>query len=91
MSPQLRRTAAAAREMLIDLAAETWKAERTELTIADGAVVRTKTKETLPYGKLTQGRSSRRPSPTRPQPRPPMMDRRRPLRAEGQRPRVRHR
>ncbi len=56
MSPQLRRAAAAARELLIDLAGETWKVDRAELTVADGAVVRTKTKETLPYGKLTHGR-----------------------------------
>jgi CO/xanthine dehydrogenase Mo-binding subunit len=56
MSPQLRRAAAAARELLIELAAETWKVDRTELTVADGAVVRAKTKETLPFGKLTQGK-----------------------------------
>ena len=56
MSRQLRRTAAAAREALLDLAAETWKVGRNELTAADGAVVRAGTKETIPYGKLTQGR-----------------------------------
>jgi nicotinate dehydrogenase subunit B len=56
MAPQLRRAAAAAREMLIDLAAETWKVDRSELTAADGAVVRARTKETLPFGSLTKGR-----------------------------------
>ncbi len=56
MSPQLRRAAAAAREILIGLAAETWKVDRAELSVADGAVVRTRTKETLPYGTLTKGR-----------------------------------
>ena len=40
MSPQLRRAAAAAREMLIDLAAETWKVDRSDLTAADGSIVR---------------------------------------------------
>ena len=34
MSQRLRRTAAAAREMLIDLAAESWKADRALLTAA---------------------------------------------------------
>ncbi len=56
MSPQLRRAAAAARELLIDLAAETWKVDRSELTAADGAVVHARTKETLSYGTLTKGR-----------------------------------
>jgi isoquinoline 1-oxidoreductase len=56
MSPQLRRAAAAARELLIDLAADNWKADRAELTVIDGAVVRGKTRETLPFGKLTQGK-----------------------------------
>ncbi len=57
--PACRRNsgaAAAARELLIDLAAEIWKVERTELTTTNGAVIRTKTKETLPFGKLTQGK-----------------------------------
>jgi isoquinoline 1-oxidoreductase len=56
MAPQLRRAAAAARELLIDLAAETWKVDRAELSVADGAVVRAKGRETLPFGKLTHGR-----------------------------------
>ncbi len=42
--------------MLLDLAAETWKVDRSELTVADGAVVRASTKETLSFGKLTKGR-----------------------------------
>ena len=92
MSRQLRRAAAAARETLLDLAAETWKVDRTELTAADGAIVRAGTKETLPYGKLTQGRKltktvvgrgaddARRP-----------VDHRRPFGGEGRRPVVRDR
>ncbi len=56
MSPQLRRVAAAAREALLDLAAEAWKVDRSELTATNGAVVRSGSHETLPYGKLTQGR-----------------------------------
>jgi nicotinate dehydrogenase subunit B len=57
MSRRLRRTAAAARELLIGFAAETWKADRTLLTAVDGAIVNTRTKERLEYGKLTQGRT----------------------------------
>ncbi len=39
MSRRLRRTAAAAREMLIDVAAEMWKVDRALLSAADGGVV----------------------------------------------------
>ena len=92
MSPQLRRAAAAAREMLIDLAAETWKVDRAELTVADGAVVRARTKETLSYGTLTKGRKLTKTvsdqAPTTPADR---VDRRRPFGAESRRPRLRHR
>ncbi len=47
MSLRLRRTAAAARELLIGFAAETWKADRALLTAINGSVVNTKTKESL--------------------------------------------
>jgi nicotinate dehydrogenase subunit B len=56
MSRRLRRTAAAAREALIDVAAETWKIDRSLLTAASGSVINTSNSESLPYGKLTQGR-----------------------------------
>ena len=39
MSQRLRRTAAAAREMLIDLAAEIWKTDRALLRAASGSIV----------------------------------------------------
>jgi CO/xanthine dehydrogenase Mo-binding subunit len=38
MAPQLRKAAAAAREMLLDLAASTWKVERGKVGIADGRI-----------------------------------------------------
>ena len=38
MWPQIRRAAAAAREMLLDLAARKWSVDRTMLTIGDGRV-----------------------------------------------------
>jgi isoquinoline 1-oxidoreductase len=55
MSRRLRRTAAAARELLIDLAAETWKVDRAVLSAVDRAAHNTRTKETLTYGSLTKG------------------------------------
>lgn len=55
MNPQLRRAAAAAREMLIDLAAEQLKVERTSLVISDGKVTHPPTKRSLGFGELTKG------------------------------------
>jgi len=56
MSPLLRRTAATAREMLIDLAAEAWRTDRSQLTAADGRITNTKTNESLEFGKLAKDR-----------------------------------
>ena len=55
MAPQLRKVAAAARELLIDLAAAQWKADRALLTAIDGKVLHQQTKDTLDFGKLTKG------------------------------------
>lgn len=55
MARQLRKVAAAARELLLDLAAETWKADRATLTADNGKIVRNDTKEAVGFGKLTQG------------------------------------
>jgi isoquinoline 1-oxidoreductase len=55
MAPQLRKAAAAAREMLIDLAAEQLKAERTSLAAADGKVINTRSRQSIEFGKLTKG------------------------------------
>ena len=49
MAPQLRRAAATAREMLLDLAAEQLKTDRAQLTVAGGKV------NSLSYGRLTRG------------------------------------
>ncbi len=57
MSPQLRRAAAAAREALVDLAAERWKVDRAELTVAEGSVVRKGTNQSIRFRELTEGRS----------------------------------
>jgi nicotinate dehydrogenase subunit B len=55
MAAQLRRAAAAAREMLIDLAAEQTKADRASLTVADGKVTQSGTRQSFSFGQLTQG------------------------------------
>ncbi len=55
MSPQLRQAAGAARELLIDLAAEQMKAERGSLVMADGKVTNPSTKQSLRFGQLTRG------------------------------------
>lgn len=55
MAPQLRSAAAAARELLIDLAAERAKVDRAELTVADGRVAHAATRQSFSFGDLTHG------------------------------------
>ncbi len=55
MSPRLRRAAAAAREALIDMAAEQFKAERATLLAENGRVTNPATKQSSNYGQLTKG------------------------------------
>ena len=55
MSPQLRKAAAAAREMLLDLAADEWETERAGLVLADGEVSDRSGARTLTFGELTRG------------------------------------
>ncbi len=55
MAPQLRRAGAAAREMLIDLAAEKWKVDRASLSAADGRIIGAGKSAT--YAELTQGQN----------------------------------
>jgi isoquinoline 1-oxidoreductase len=56
MAPQLRRVAAAARELLLDLAAEQAKVERGSLTVTDGKIVGPQSKPSLTFGQLTKGK-----------------------------------
>jgi isoquinoline 1-oxidoreductase len=56
MAPRLRRAAAAARELLIGLAAKEWNADRGGLRAEGGRVLRSGTQDSLDYGKLTRGR-----------------------------------
>ena len=55
MAPQLRQVAAAAREMLIGLAAAKWQADRTVLAAEDGHVRNTVSGASLTFGELTKG------------------------------------
>ena len=53
MSRRLRRVAAATRETLIDLAAESWKVDRASLKVAGGNVLNGD--RTIAFGQLTKG------------------------------------
>ncbi|HLJ94792.1 MAG TPA: molybdopterin cofactor-binding domain-containing protein, partial [Gemmataceae bacterium] len=55
-APNLRRAAAAARELLIDLAADQAKVERGSLVVADGKVTHPPTKRSFTFGELTKGK-----------------------------------
>ena len=55
MAPLVARAAATAREMLIDLAAERWKADRASLTV-DAGRVRDAGGRTIGFGELTAGK-----------------------------------
>ena len=55
MAPQLRKAAAVARELLIDLAAERWNVDRASIVLADGKATHRKTQQSLDFGQLTQG------------------------------------
>ena len=57
MWPQIRRAAATAREMLLDLAAQKWNADRASISIANGKV--TSGSHTAGFGELTQGQKLR--------------------------------
>ncbi len=53
--PQIRRVGAAARELLLDLAAEQLKVDRSSLTIADAKITHTSSGRSLNFGELTKG------------------------------------
>lgn len=60
MAPQLRKVSAAAREVLMDLAAEAWKVDRGSLTAADGKITHSETKRSIDYGQLSKGKEIRK-------------------------------
>jgi nicotinate dehydrogenase subunit B len=55
MAPQLHKVAAAAREMLLELAAQQWKVDRTPLLVEEGAVHNPGSGKALNFGELTKG------------------------------------
>ena len=55
MGPQLRTMAVAARETLLDLAAQDWHVEASTLVAADGKITNPKTRQSRSYGELTHG------------------------------------
>ncbi|HEV2948106.1 MAG TPA: molybdopterin cofactor-binding domain-containing protein [Gemmataceae bacterium] len=56
MAPPLRKAAAAARELLMDLAAEQAKVDRGTLAVADGKVSHPGSHRTFTFGELTKGK-----------------------------------
>jgi nicotinate dehydrogenase subunit B len=55
MAPQLRKMAMATRAVLVEMAAQKWKAQPASLVAADGKVTNPQTKQSFTYGELTQG------------------------------------
>ena len=55
MGPQLRNVSAAARESLIDMAAQRWAADRAKLQASDGRVTDTGSNRSISFGELTKG------------------------------------
>jgi isoquinoline 1-oxidoreductase len=56
MNPQLRRVAAAARELLLGLAVAEWKADRASLVAIDGKVVDPRRNRSVGYSALVKGK-----------------------------------
>lgn len=56
MAPQLRKAAAAARELLLKQAAEKWKTNRNSLRVAGGKITDAGQKRSLSFGELTKGK-----------------------------------
>ena len=57
MAPVLHKVAAAARESLIDFAAEEWKTDRSRIAVEKGKVVDRSNGKSADFGSLTKGRS----------------------------------
>jgi nicotinate dehydrogenase subunit B len=55
MNLQLRKVAAAARDVLVDLAAKQWQTDRKKLTTADGKVVDSENRRSVEYAALVKG------------------------------------
>jgi isoquinoline 1-oxidoreductase len=56
MGPQLRKAAASARELLINMAAQSWNSDKTTIVIEQGIVKDKSTNKSTTLGKLTEGK-----------------------------------
>jgi isoquinoline 1-oxidoreductase len=56
MASQLRRVAAATRDLLLDMAAEQGKVDRGSLTVKDGKIVEPRNGQAFDFGQLTKGK-----------------------------------
>jgi CO/xanthine dehydrogenase Mo-binding subunit len=63
MSPQLRRAASAARDLLLAQAARQWKTTPDKLTASDGKITNPASGATLTYAQLAQGKTLARDMP----------------------------
>lgn len=63
MVPQLRRAAAALREVLVDLASQRWSVPRERLTVAEGHVIDKEHHRQISFAELTQGQKIARAIP----------------------------
>jgi CO/xanthine dehydrogenase Mo-binding subunit len=63
MAPQLRKAGAAARELLIELAAKKWRVDGSALVASGGAVMNPRTGQSVSYGALASGESLLRTIP----------------------------
>jgi isoquinoline 1-oxidoreductase len=63
MSPQLRRAASAARDVLLEQAAAQWKTTPDKLTASDGKITNPASGATLTYAQLAQGKALARDMP----------------------------
>jgi isoquinoline 1-oxidoreductase len=55
MAPQIRKASAAARELLIDIAAERWRVTRDQVSVSNGKVSHSASKRSLEFKQLTSG------------------------------------
>lgn len=56
MNPQLRKVSAAARDVLVELAAKTWKVDPAQLVVSGGRITHPATQQTIEYAQLLKGR-----------------------------------
>src|SRR5581483_8909605 len=55
MRPQIRKAAASARVVLIEMAAQRWQTNANKLVAADGKITDPPNKRSITYGELTKG------------------------------------